>query len=143
MTIDVMANSLLYWVQDLVSSDLLSNGGRIFAMTSSGSLAAWPSYGAVSAAKSALESHIRQLALELAPLGITANAIMAGVTQTPALKKIPGSEKITQIAIERNPCGRLTTPEDIAAALVHLSGSGTYWMTGNVIRIDGGEAISG
>ena len=112
-------------------------------MTSSGSLAAWPSYGAVSAAKSALESHIRQLALELAPLGVTANAIMAGVTQTPALNKIPGAEKIVQIAIERNPSGRLTTPEDVAAALVNLSGSGTYWMTGNVIRIDGGETISG
>lgn len=143
MTMDVMANSLLYWVQDLISSDLLSNGGRIYAMTSSGSLSAWPSYGAVSAAKSALESHIRQLALELAPLGITANAIMAGVTQTPALDKIPGAEKIAQIAMERNPSGRLTTPEDVAAALVDLSGSGTYWMTGNVIRVDGGETISG
>ena len=143
MTLDVMAHSLVYWAQDLVSSGLLGPGGRIYAMTSSGSLAAWPSYGAVSAAKCALESHIRQLAVELAPRGITANAIMAGVTMTPALEKIPGSDVIAQKAIDRNPHGRLTTPEDVANCLLSLAGPGTAWLTGNVLRVDGGEAISG
>ncbi len=143
MTLDVMANSLVYWVQDLVARDLLGQGGRIYAMTSSGSLAAWPSYGAVSAAKCALESHVRQLAIELAPRGITANAIMAGVTQTPALDKIPGADEIAKKALDRNPHGRLTTPEDVARCLVALSQPGTAWLTGNVLRVDGGEAISG
>lgn len=143
MTLDVMAHSLVYWAQDLVRSGLMGAGGRIFAMTSAGSLVAWPSYGAVSAAKSALESHVRQLAVELAPLGITANAIMAGVTRTAALEKIPGAEEIARRALERNPSGRLTTPEDVARCLVALSGPGTAWLTGNVLRVDGGEAISG
>jgi len=143
MTLDVMAHSLVYWTQDLVERELLGRGGRVYAMTSSGSLAAWPSYGAVSAAKCALESHIRQLAVELAPKGITANAIMAGVTMTPALEKIPGAELIAQKALERNPHGRLTTPEDVAQCLLSLSGPGTGWLTGNVLKVDGGEAISG
>lgn len=143
MTLDVMANSLVYWSQDLVSEGLLTEGARVYAMTSSGSLAAWPSYGAVSAAKCALESHVRQLAVELAPMGITANAIMAGVTQTPALSKIPGSDAIAETALRRNPHGRLTTPEDVADCLVALMGPGTRWLTGNVLRVDGGEAISG
>ena len=142
MTLDVMAHSLVYWTQDLVARGLMAPGGRVYAMTSSGSLAAWKSYGAVSAAKSALESHIRQLAVELAPHGITANAIMAGVTQTPALAKIPGADDIAATATARNPHGRLTTPEDIAQCLLALSGPGTAWMTGNVIRVDGGETIS-
>ena len=142
MTLDVMAHSLVYWVQDLVARDLLGSGGRIYAMTSSGSLAAWPSYGAVSAAKAALESHIRQLAVELAPMGITANAIMAGVTQTPALSKIPGADDIAKKAIDRNPHGRLTTPEDVAQCLLALARPETAWLTGNVLRVDGGEAIS-
>lgn len=142
MTLDVMAHSLVYWVQDLVERDLLGDGARIYAMTSSGSLAAWPSYGAVSAAKSALESHIRQLAVELAPRGITANAIMAGVTQTPALSKIPGADEIARKATERNPSGRLTTPEDVASCLLALARPETAWLTGNVLRVDGGEAIS-
>jgi NAD(P)-dependent dehydrogenase (short-subunit alcohol dehydrogenase family) len=143
MTLDVMAHSLVYWCQDLLATGRLRRGGRVFAMTSSGSLAVWPSYGAVSAAKCALESHIRQLALELAPQGITANAIMAGVTQTPALEKIPGSEEIARIAEKRNPHGRLTRPEDIAACLLALSQPSTHWLTGNVLRVDGGESISG
>ena len=143
MTLDVMAHSLVYWTQDLVSCELLGQGSRVFAMTSSGSVAAWPSYGAVSAAKSALESHIRQLAVELAPRGITANAIMAGVTITAALDKIPGASALADKARERNPSGRLTETTDVADCLLALSGPGTQWMTGNVIRVDGGEMISG
>jgi NAD(P)-dependent dehydrogenase (short-subunit alcohol dehydrogenase family) len=143
MTLDVMAHSLVYWVQDVVARKLMTAGGRIFAMTSSGGTRVFPTYGAVSAAKAALESHIRQLALELAPLEITANAIRAGVTDTPALRKIPVHEKLIRQAQERNPHGRLTTPADVAAALVALAQPATYWMTGNVIGVDGGEDIIG
>lgn len=143
MTLDVMANSLVYWTQGLVRSGAMTEGGRVFAMTSAGDHVVWKAYGAVSAAKSALESYIRQLAVELSPLGITANAIKAGVTDTPALRKIPGNEQIVESAQARNPSGRLTTPEDVAACLVALCGSGTHWLTGNVLNVDGGEDIAG
>jgi len=141
MTLDVMANSLVYWVQDLVARQLMGRGGRIFAMTSAGGARVWSTYGAVSAAKAALESHIRQLTLELAPLGITANAIMAGVTDTPALRKIPGSDEMITLAQRKNPCGRLTTTKDVAEAIGLLSQSKAQWITGNVICVDGGEFI--
>ena len=139
MTLDVMAHSLVYWTQDLVGRALLGAGGRVFAMTSTGSQRVFPHYGPVSAAKAALESHVRQLALELAPRKITVNAILAGVTDTPALRKIPGADQIRALAEQRNPSGRLTQPEDVAACLLALSGPGTYWLTGNVLRVDGGE----
>ncbi len=141
MTLDVMAHSLVYWTQKLVRQNLLTNGGRVYAMTSAGSSRVWKTYGAVSAAKAALESHIRQLALELAPLGITANAIMAGVTDTPALRKIPGNDYMIEAARKKNPGGRCTTTEDIAKTLLTISNGSTAWMTGNTIRIDGGENI--
>lgn len=141
MTLDVMANSLVYWTQDLVASDLLADGGRVFAMTSAGSSRVWKSYGAVSAAKCALESYCRQLALELAPRRITANAILAGVTDTPALRKIPGNETMIETAKSRNPFGRLTTPEDVAKAISAFSLPHFDFMTGNVLRIDGGENV--
>jgi NAD(P)-dependent dehydrogenase (short-subunit alcohol dehydrogenase family) len=141
MTLDVMANSLVYWTQGLMARGLMKKGGRIFAMTSSGGHTAIPSYGAVSAAKAALESHIRQLAMELGPYGITANSIMAGVTDTPALRKIPNSEKMLEIARAKNPSGRLTEPEDIARAIVLLSEEGASFISGNVIGVDGGEDI--
>lgn len=143
MTLDVMSSTLVYWTQGLLQRGLMGRGGRIFAMTSSGSQRVIAAYGAVSAAKSALESHIRQLAYELAPLGITANAIRAGVTDTPALRKIPGHESLAATAARINPSGRLTTPQDVAAAIAALCDERLYWMTGNVINVDGGENITG
>jgi NAD(P)-dependent dehydrogenase (short-subunit alcohol dehydrogenase family) len=141
MTLDVMANSLVYWTQDLVTRKLMGSGGRIFAMTSAGGARVWKTYGAVSAAKAALESHVRQLTLEVAPLGITVNAIMAGVTDTPALRKIPGSDRMIQLAQAKNPSRRLTTPKDVAAAIGLLAQPKAQWVTGNVICVDGGEFV--
>jgi len=142
MTLDVMAHSLVYWAQDITHRKLMGRGGRIFAMTSSGSTRVIESYGAISAAKSALESHTRQLALELAPLGITANALRGGVTDTPAARRIPGSDRLFELAAQRNPYKRLTTPEDVANAVVALCDPGTDWITGNVINVDGGEEVT-
>ncbi len=141
MTLDVMAHSLVYWTQGVVSRHLMKRGGRIFGMTSSGGHTAIPTYGAVSAAKAALESHTRQLAMELGGTGITVNALMAGVTDTPALRKIPGNEGMLEIAYHKNPSGRLTTPEDIAKMIVLLAQDGAAWVSGNVIGVDGGEDI--
>lgn len=141
MTLDVMGNNLVYWVQDLRRRKMIRSGSRIYAMTSAGGHSAIPNYGAVSAAKAVLESHIRQLAFELMPCGITANAIQAGVTLTPGSSKIPGIDKLAEFARMRNPGGRLTTPQDVASAIAALMDDRTQWMTGNVIRVDGGEDI--
>ena len=143
MTLDVMAHSLIYWAQELVGRGLMGRGGRIYAMTSAGGARVLPYYGPVSAAKAALESNIRQLAAELASHGITANSIRAGVTATPAAQKIPNYEEFSAKAIERNPYRRLTTVDDVARAIVVFSHPDTYWMTGNVIGVDGGEEIVG
>ncbi len=143
MTLDVMAHSLVYWTQGLVERGLMVRGGRIFAMTSTGSRQVSPSYGVVSAAKSALESHCRQLAYELLPIGITANAICAGVTKTPALLKIPGHEILIAKSLAKSPIDRLTLPEDVGGAVAALCDPRLHWMTGNVLGIHGGEEIIG
>src|SRR6188472_4154667 len=145
MTQDVMANSLVYWVQDLYRAGFLEKGSKIYAMTSEGSSRVVPSYGVVSSAKAALESHIRQLAMELARqgTGATANCIRAGVTVTPALLKIPESQTMIDITMKRNPTGRMTTPQDVANAILALSGEGTDFINGDIISVDGGEFITG
>jgi enoyl-[acyl-carrier protein] reductase III len=144
MTVDVMANSLVYWTQDLFSRGWLHDT-RIYGLTSEGSTRVIPSYGAVSAAKSALESHCRQLAMELARAGTgcSVNAIRAGVTVTPALMRIPEAQVVIDATMKRNPSGRMTTPQDVGDAIVRLSDDGLLWMTGNVISIDGGEFVTG
>jgi enoyl-[acyl-carrier-protein] reductase (NADH) len=141
MTLDVMAHSLVYWTNDLYNAGLLKKGSSIFAMTSSGGERVFDYYGAVSAAKAALESHVRQLALELAPRGISANAIRAGVTDTPALRKIPGHEGLIEADIKKNPGGRLTRPEDVAEIIRAIALSESNWLTGNVLGVDGGEHV--
>ncbi len=139
MTLDVMANSLVYWVQDAAARKLLGRGSRVYAMTSAGGERVWATYGAVSAAKAALESHCRQLAFELIAAGVSINAIRAGVTDTPALRKIPGHEQMIQDVLQHHPAKRLTTPEDVARTIAALSIPGLEWVTGNVINVDGGE----
>jgi NAD(P)-dependent dehydrogenase (short-subunit alcohol dehydrogenase family) len=141
MTLNVMAHSLVYWTRDLLIADLLTKGTKIYAMTSSGSLRVTPFYGAVSAAKAALESHIRQLALELAPYNITANALRAGVTFTPALRKIPGHETMIDLALSQIPFKRLTQPQDVAKFISSQATSDEIWNTGNIINLDGGECV--
>ena len=145
MTLDVMAHSLVYWAQDTWRAGLLGRGSKVYAMTSEGSSRVVGSYGAVSAAKSALESHCRQLAMEFARngSGVTVNAIRAGVTVTPALMQIPEHQALIDYATNSNPNGRLTTVDDVAQAIVTLSSGGTDWITGNVLGVDGGELISG
>lgn len=141
MTLDVMAHSLVYWVQELIVNNLMVKKGRIFAMTSSGGHTVIPHYGAVSAAKAALESHVRQLSSELGYLNISVNSIMAGVTDTPALRKIPGNVPMVNVAKRKNPNNRLTTPEDVAKVISLLCKDGGEWISGGIVHADGGEDV--
>lgn len=143
MTLDVMANSFIYWAQDLYQAELLQKGSQIFGMTSSGGHRQWKAYGAVSMAKAGLESASRQLAFELAPYGIASNTLQAGVTDTPALRKIPNNDKMIEKSLSINPAGRMTLPEDIAHIVSMIGCSEESWLTGNNIRVDGGEDITG
>lgn len=143
MTLDVMAHSLVYWVQDVIAAGLMGPGSHVFAMTSAGGHRIWPSYGAVSAAKAALESHCRQLAVELVPRKIAVNAIRAGVTDTPALRKIPGNDRMIEHCLSIHPAKRLTTPADVAAVMVAVARPDTTWLTGNVLGVDGTEDLVG
>ncbi len=141
MTMDVMANSLVYWTQDLFNHKLLAENSRIFALTSIGSSRAMVNYGAISAAKAAIEAYIRQIAVELAPYKITANAILAGITDTPAAQKIPGFERMLEHAKQHNPFNRNTIPEDVARTICMFADENFYWITGQVLGVDGGENI--
>ena len=143
MTLDVMASSIVYWTQDLFTNKLFVKGSHVFAMTSAGGHLQWKSYGAVSAAKAALESYCRQIAFELSEHNISCNAIQAGVTDTPALRKIPGNEEMIKNATKNNPGKRLTLPSDVASVITMISQSNDTWMTGNTIRVDGGEDLTG
>lgn len=141
LTIEAMGTSLLDWVSELRARQLFAKDTRILAFTSEGSHRVWPGYGAVSAAKATLESLIRSIAHELGPLGLRANCIQAGVTDTPALRHIPNNAQLMYEAVRRNPMGRLTTPEDVANVVGLMCRPEAAWINGTVIIADGGEHL--
>ena len=142
MTLDVMCNNFIYWSQDLFEKSLFNKGSHILSMTSAGGRKNWENYGAVSMAKSAIESATRQLSIELAKHEIAVNSIQAGVTDTSALRKIPGSDSMIANAKKNNPHNRLTQTSDIGDFLAILTHYESSWLTGNIIRLDGGEDIT-
>lgn len=141
LTIDAMATSFYDWMRLIVKHKVYAPDMRALAFTSEGNAKAWPSYAAVSAAKAALEAMMRSMALEFAPIGIKVNCIQAGVTETKSFARIPGSELLKKSAMARNPNGRLTTPEDVANAVYLMTLPEAAWITGTVVKADGGESL--
>ena len=143
ITIYSMGSSLATWVQEVYKRKMFASDARILGLTSEGNEIAWRGYAAVSAAKVVLESIARSIAVEYAPFGLRANIIQAGVTNTPALRLIPGSAHLKATAKLRNPFNRITTPEDVANFIYLMCLEESAWVNGNIIRVDGGEHISG
>ncbi len=141
-TIYSMGTSLLSWVQELNNQKLFASDARVIGLTSEGNQVAWRGYAAVAAAKVALESISRSIAVEFAPYGIRSNIVQPGVTPTPALKLIPGSENMKSVAELRNPFQRTTTPEDVANFIALMCTDEASWVNGSLLRVDGGEQIA-
>lgn len=141
-TIYAMGTSLISWVQGLHQRNLFAADARVVGLTSEGNEVAWRGYAAVSAAKVALESISRSIAVEYAPFGIRSNIVQPGVTDTPALRLIPGSRHISANARLRNPLGRQTQTSDVANLIYLLSRDEAAWINGALIRCDGGEHVA-
>ncbi|WP_028315515.1 SDR family oxidoreductase [Desulfatibacillum aliphaticivorans] len=141
-TIHAMGTSLVEWVQDVFNRKMFAADARVLSLTSEGNAVAWRGYAAVSAAKAALESVSRAIAVEFAPYGIRCNVVQPGVTDTPAFRAIPGNPQIEAKALLRNPMGRLTTPQDVANLIFLLCLDEAAWINGSLIPVDGGERIA-
>jgi len=141
LTIEAMAISLYDWTRKLIEQKMLSTDARIIAFTSEGNTKAWENYAAVSAAKATLEALVRNMALEFAAQGIKVNCVQAGITDTDSFKQIPGSDVLREHAINRNPFHRLTKPEDVANVVYLLTRDEAKWITGSIIKADGGESL--
>ncbi|MEM8763597.1 MAG: SDR family oxidoreductase [Bacteroidota bacterium] len=141
LTIEAMATSAYDWTQSLLQNELFAEDARVVAFTSEGSSKPWPGYAAVSAAKAALEAMVRSMALEFAPIGIKVNCVQAGVVDTRSFRMIPNHEHLKKQALKRNPNQRLTQPGDVADVVYLLTRDEAKWITGTVIKVDGGESL--
>lgn len=142
-TVHSMGTSLASWTQELFARGMFAADARVLGITSQGNELAWRGYAAVSAAKVALEAVSRSIAVELGPHGVRSNIIQAGVTDTPALRLIPGSDRMKAEARLKNPLGRLTTPADVADFICLLCTDEARWVNGALLRVDGGERCAG
>jgi 3-oxoacyl-[acyl-carrier protein] reductase len=90
-------------------------------------------------AKSALSGFARALAMELAPKGIRVNLVSPGMTDTELVADIP--EKARLLVAARTPLRRLARPEDVAGAVAFLASSRADFLTGETIRVNGGQVM--
>lgn len=123
--------------------DLMSPGSRIFALSSMGSHRAIPNYGFIGASKAALESLVRSLSVELAPLGISVNTVLAGAVDTDALKYFPNYQDVLKRSEQFSLAGRNIQPEDVANVIYLLSQPEAEMIKGQTIIVDAGYSIIG
>lgn len=141
ITLEAMSLNVQIWLEYLMEHKILGNDSRFITLTSEGKSRYWAGYGAVALAKASLETLTNYLAIEMSKQGIRFNCIMAGVTDTPSLRLIPGYEKLIAHTKERNPYGRLTEPQDVADVVYLLSRPEAKWINGALIHVDGGEHL--
>lgn len=141
ITANAMAYSFYDWSKAILEAELFAENSKLLAFTSEGNQRVWKHYAAVSVAKTSLETLMKYMAVEFAAYKITANCIQAGVVETQSFQMIPGYELLKAASLKRNPFKRLTTPEDVANVVYLLSKDEANWITGNVIKADGGESL--
>src|SRR3954451_22630877 len=130
------------WLCAKAAVDLMQGrDGRIVSISSLGGGRVLPEYSAVGISKAALESLTRYLAVELAPLGISVNAVSGGLIDTDALTHFPRREQMLEDARSRTPAGRMVAPEDLARVVAFLCGPAGEMIRGQVIVVDGGFSL--
>ena len=133
-------NAKAPWLCAIEASKLMPDGGSIVNITSQGSSKVLPYYFSVGTSKAALESLTRYLAVELAPQGISVNAVSGGYVQTGALDHFPNRESMME-AGRSAPAGRMVTAEDIARVVAFLCTDDAAMIRGQVIVVDGGYTL--
>jgi len=114
---------------------LLERDGRIIVITSAATRSCPADAGVYAGAKSALEAFARSLSREVGARGITVNVVAPGATMTDLLVNAP--PQIIE-SVKRNAFGRVAQVDDIADAVAMLCGPDARWLTGQIVRADGG-----
>jgi enoyl-[acyl-carrier protein] reductase III len=137
-TLNANARALLALAR--ATAPAMDEGSSFVAISSLGAQRVLDNYVLIGTSKAALEAVVRYLAVELAPRGIRANAVSAGVVETAALEFFPNKDEMLR-SVERTPAGRLVEPDDIAAAVSFLCSDHAAMIRGQTLIVDGGFSL--
>ncbi|BAU29662.1 enoyl-[acyl-carrier-protein] reductase [NADH] [Aneurinibacillus soli] len=140
-TMNINSRAYLFCAQQAAKLMEKTGGGKIIGLSSLGSQFVIPNYTTVGVSKAALESLTRYLAIELAPMNISVNAVSGGAVDTDALKHFPNREEIVSEAAARTPAGRMVEPEDLANAVMFLLSDQASMIRGQTLVVDGGISV--
>ncbi len=122
----------------------LGAGGRIIAVSSFVAHAFRPGvtiFPASAAAKAGMEALVRALALELAPRGVTVNAVVPGFIRKDEAAHAAIDPQALQAQLANIPAGRVGLPDDVAAAIAFLASADAAYITGQTLHVSGGLVI--
>lgn len=134
-------HSSVLLIQQLLKQKKIKSGASICFISSVASQKITIGNSMYSAAKGALNSFAKSLALELSPKQIRVNAILPGMVVTTILKDSAISSQQLEEHKKNYPIGRFGTPDDIAGLTVYLMADISKWMTGSLLTIDGGYTL--
>ena len=142
-TMNVNARSFLFATQKAVPLMEKRGGGAIVAISSPGAYRVLPEYISVGASKAALDALVRYLAVELAPMNISVNAVSPGMVSTDALKhfSVMSESNLMERTAQTTPVGRLATPADVAGVVAFLCSPDATMIRGQTIVVDGGFTL--
>lgn len=119
----------------------LEEGASVVLVSSMAHRTASPGYSVYSATKAAVRSLGRTAAAELVERGVRVNTLSPGPTETPAIERMGYTREEVRAAVrDRNPMGRMASPEEIAQAAVYLASDAASFMTGADLVVDGGQS---
>lgn len=141
LSMDVNTKAFLNLTKKVIPGMEKKSSGCIIALSSLGSRQYIPNYGAIGISKSALESLVRYLAVELAPKGIRVNCVSGGLVDTDAIRFFPDYQKMVDEVVKHTPMGRIAQPDDIAKVVAFLASPESGWIVGQTLIADGGMSL--
>ena len=139
--LDVNVVGTLIAARELVRR-LEGEPGSIVAVSSTTAYGGWAKQADYGTSKAAVSSLVQHLAVEWAPLDVRVNAIAPGHTLTPMVRSmVEEGYDLAQVE-QRTPLGRLATPEQMSAEVVHLLLEAGH-VTGQCLAVDGGWTVVG